>query len=223
MTFSFVCRKGPGTTPKPVGGAYSYSPGNIHSKVLGAIKPKPPQKDSPVTTSVSPSVVEYDASGENMTTTKWPHGSISSQKFDTAPKLTPIQFKLSAKNIPKQDQSIFTGSKAEHSDAYVNCYFHQGIRGTDTKFATTSTIENVKDAYWNDVVHFADYQKGENMYLNLKIKDADTTMDDDIGFALIELDPFWEAGKSITLNVRDIETEKDTGATITITPVPVLI
>lgn len=82
------------------------------------------------------------------------------------------------------------------------------------------TIKNVQDPYWDDVVQFGDYQRGANIYLKLILKVVGLVMDTDLGYVLIDLEPFWEAGKPMTFSVRQTQTEKDTGAILTITPGP---
>lgn len=161
-------------------------------------------------------VASYVKYGEKLTDTKRrdPFPSFTVKNADP----TPILFKISAWNIPKKDNIFDESSIAAYSDPYVICYFRRGFKGADTRFATTSTINDVKQADWNDIVQFEDYRKGDNLYLKLVLKDADLGIDDDIGYVLIELDPFWVAGKPVLASVMDIETEKDTGATLTITP-----
>jgi len=164
------------------------------------------------------SVDDYVEKGENITLSLSPQGSLTIQKT------TPIKFKLSAKGLPKKDKppqllAAFTSDQGE-SDPYVKCYFRRGIGGDDKKFATTSTIDNVVDADWSDVIEFGNYQKGTNMYLRFKVKDADSTSkDDDIGYVLLEMDPFITANVPKTLSVQT-ESNGESGGTLTVTPVP---
>jgi len=55
-------------------------------------------------------------------------------------------------NIQRSDE--FNG----RSDPYVKVYFRNGENGKDTKFYTTSTIDNVENARWDDVVEFPNYR-----------------------------------------------------------------
>ncbi|ODN02515.1 Copine-1 [Orchesella cincta] len=162
-------------------------------------------------------VDEYVAGGENMTLNLSPQGTLMVQKT------TPIRFQLKAESLPKKDKppqifAAFTSDQGE-SDPYVKCYYRRGIGGEDKKFATTSTIDNVVDAAWDEIIEFGNYQKGTGMYLRFKVKDADSTSkDDDVGYALMEVDPFVEANVPKTLKVQNDNGEEN-GATLTVTPI----
>jgi len=74
------------------------------------------------------------------------------------------------RNLPKKDKppallAAFTSDQGE-SDPYVKCYFRRGIGGTDKKYATTSTIDNVVDATWEDIIEFGNYQPGTDQVIN---------------------------------------------------------
>jgi len=163
------------------------------------------------------SVDDYVEKGENLTLPLSPQGSLTIQKT------SPIRFKLSAKNLPKKDKppqalAFFTSDQGE-SDPYVKCYFRRGIGGEDKKFATTSTIDNVVDAEWSDIIEFGNYQKGTDTYLRFKLKDSDSTSkDDDIGYVLLEVDPFVTANVPKTLRVQT-EGGDENGGTLTVTPI----
>lgn len=164
-------------------------------------------------------VDDYVSGGENLTVSLSPQGTLTIQKT------TPIRFKLSGQSLPKKDKppqifQAFTSDQGE-SDPYVKCYFRRGIGGEDKKFATTSTIDNVVNADWDDTIEFGNYQKGQDMYLRFKLKDADSTSkDDDIGYVLLEVDPFVQAGVAKTLKVLSEDNGEENGGTLTVTPLP---
>jgi len=96
---------------------------------------------------------------------------------------TPLKFKLAASNLIRSDE--FNGK----SDPYVKVYFRQGEHGKDTKFYTTSTIDNVENARWDDVIEFPHYIKGTDQYLRFKVRDSDSiTKDDHLGEVIIRAD-----------------------------------
>jgi len=62
-------------------------------------------------------------------------------------------------------------------------------------------------------IKFNGYQRGKNQYLRFKVKDSDTIgKDQDIGEALLELDPFVSGNVPKTLSLGS------EGGTITIKP-----
>jgi Ca2+-dependent lipid-binding protein len=161
-------------------------------------------------------VDSYVAGGENMTV------SLGESATLTIQKTTPIKFKLSAKYLPKKDKlpsivAAFSSDEGQ-SDPYVKCYFRRGVGGEDKKFATTSTIDNVVDADWEDTIEFGNYQKGTDQYWRFKVKDADSTSkDDDIGEAILNIDSFVDSKAPKTVKISS-DGGTETGATLTITP-----
>jgi len=126
-------------------------------------------------------------------------------------KTTPLKFKLSASNLQRSDE--FNGK----SDPYVKVYFRTGEHGKDKKFYTTSTIDNVEHAKWDDVVEFGNYQKGAGQYLHFKVRDADSiTKDDHLGEVLVPAD-------SISMETKEEQTVylENSGEHSSLTIVPI--
>lgn len=94
----------------------------------------------------------------------------------------------------------------------MKVYFRNGENGKDTKFYTTSTIDNVENARWDDLVEFLNYrpktdqvtssllvyfesfiiQKYSFQYLRLKLRDADSiTKDDHLGEVILPADSIY--------------------------------
>jgi len=100
-------------------------------------------------------------------------------------KCTPVQFRLSAEDLPKLDP--FGGL----SDPYVKCYWSFGEDGPATLFATTKTIKNVEKADWDEVFEFPCHQFGTNQYWRFKVFDKDPLpKDDSIGEAAVNVDNY---------------------------------
>jgi len=154
--------------------------------------------------------------GENMTV------SLGGAATLTIQKTTPVKFKLSANHIPKKDRlpsivAAFSSDEGQ-SDPYVKIYFRRGVGGEDKKFATTSVIDNVEDAAWDDVIEFGNYQKGTDQYWRFKLKDSDSTSkDDDIGEAILNIDSFIDSKAPKTVKIQS-EGGAESGSTLTITP-----
>jgi len=115
----------------------------------------------------------------------------------TVTRTTPIYFDLLVKDVPKKDE--FGGL----SDPYVKCYFRVGKNGKDFKFHQTDPVDNSETATWEHVP-FENYQKGANQILHFRLKDQDTvTGDDDLGEAFLEVDPFLEGKRDVTLTLPE--------------------
>jgi hypothetical protein len=100
-------------------------------------------------------------------------------------KTTPIKFQLSARNLRPADEF---GTK---SDPYVKVYYRKGRNGPNNKFYTTSVINNVGDADWEDVIDFDNLQFGSDQFLFFKVRDKDSiTRDDHLGEAVFNVDDF---------------------------------
>jgi len=123
----------------------------------------------------------------------------------------PLRFRITLEDLPKLDNS--TGS-----DPYVESYWSFGPHGELHKFHKTSTIEDARNAKWNEVVVFDQYQPGTNQYFTFKVYDEDTLKDDVIGSVSFGVDAYV---KALTVSVHKLSNEKDSKnkGTIKITPV----
>jgi len=127
-------------------------------------------------------------------------------------KTNPVRFRLYARNLPKLDPPFNKGK----SDPFVNIYWSRGSKGEQYKLARSSTIDNVENADWNETFEFPQYIRGTDLWLHYQVKDEDGIgKDEDLGDALLEVDPFVEKRQTKILNLGKAGAGK---ATLGVTP-----
>jgi len=123
-------------------------------------------------------VDEYVTKGQKTNVSLSNGGSLLIQKT------TPISFRLYARNLPKMDT-------LSQSDPYVICYWKRSAKGDEIPFYTTKVITDMANPDWNETIEFPNYIKGTDLWWVFKVYDHDgATKDDDLGEALVEIDPY---------------------------------
>lgn len=103
------------------------------------------------------------------------------------------------------------------SDPYVECYWSFGADGPQTLFFKTKYIKNVEECKWDDVIEFANYQRGTNQYWTFKVFDKDPLPKDDvIGECKILVDEFVN---SKNIFIDNLSSKSGDNAKLLITPI----